>query len=200
MSKSFPILPLFLAGFLLLSSGVHAQTVVQDFTLKNVDGTNVSLSGYKLKKAVVVIFTGNHCVYSKKYESRVMNLAGKYESLGVQFLLINSNNPELSEDDNFDGMKLRAMEQGYTFPYLADEDQAVAKMMGAEKNPHAFVLAPIADGFSVVYSGLIDDNPLMEDAVNNHYLAAALDQVLNGSIGAQLPTPVQGCGIKGLEE
>lgn len=199
MYKLMKYLSVWMAAWLWLAGAVNAQTV-NDFTLPGVDGSTVSLSQYKTKAAVVVIFTGNHCVYSKKYEARILKLAADYSGKNVQFLLINSNSPELSEDDNMEGMKLRAMEQGYTFPYLQDEKQVVARQFGAVKNPDVYVLVPAAAGFNIVYHGMIDDNPLMEEAVSARYLQQSIDRVLSGNAAVAAATVAQGCGIKGLDE
>jgi peroxiredoxin len=179
---------------------LNAQTVIHDFSLRNVDGKYVSLNSFKDKKGVVVIFTGNHCVYSKKYEDRILKLAAEYAPKNIQFILINSNSPELSEDDSFEAMQFRASEKGYPFPYLQDANQAVAKMFGAMKNPECYLLVFSEEGFQVAYSGLIDDNPLMEEAVNEKFLANALEKVIAGSMTAFSETQVQGCGIKGVDE
>lgn len=183
-----------LALVALVSFG-FAQTI-DGFTLKDTKGASVRLSAYSSKTAVVVIFTSNHCVYSKKYEDRIIALNQTYSAKNVQFILINSNDPALSEEDNLANMQLRVTEKGYTFPYLQDADGAIAKKFGATKNPEAFVLIPSGGSWTTVYSGKIDDNPLMADQVSVSYLKQSLDKVLSGD---KSPSPKQdsnGCNIK----
>lgn len=174
---------------------LKGQTI-QDFSLKNVDGKMVSLSSYNGKAAVVVIFSSNHCVYSKKYEARIIALAKANQGKNVQFLLINSNDAKLSEEDNMGAMQARAEEKGYPFPYLKDESQSVAKAFGAKKTPQAFVLLPKGGSFSVAYSGVIDDNALMADRVQKKYLEQALSDVLSGGAAQTTSTDPVGCNIK----
>jgi Redoxin len=110
------LLLIFLA---LLSLGltVPAQSVSLDsVALMNVDSHTVRLSGFRDKKALVLVFTGNHCVYSKKYEDRLINLARECASKGAAFVLVNSNAPDLSQDDRFALMQARAREKGYPCP------------------------------------------------------------------------------------
>ncbi|MCB9234303.1 MAG: thioredoxin family protein [Bacteroidia bacterium] len=180
---------------LVLASSAFAQNIA-NFSLRNVDGSSVSLNSYKGKAAVVVIFTSNHCVYSKKYESRIIDLAKAQQANNVQFILINSNDGVLAEEDNFASMQARATEKAYPFPYLKDDDQTVAKAFGAEKTPETFVLVPSGDAFKVVYKGLIDDNALMSDRVQKKYLEQALSETLSGGAPQTANTDAVGCSIK----
>jgi peroxiredoxin len=199
---------LILAFALFLSTwGLQAQTdttsavtAVKDFTLPNVDGSQVSLSSLASQKAVVVIFTGNHCVYSKKYEDRILALAREYGPKQVSVLLVNSNDPVLSEDDRLEVMQMRAKEKTYPCPYLHDPDRKVAELFGATKNPETFVLTPNGDaGFTVAFHGKIDDSPLLPEKVEHRYLNDVLNDILAGKPGPFQSQAVIGCGIKGVE-
>ena len=190
----FPIILLLL--FLGFSNQSFGQ-VVNNFTLSDTDGKPFSLASLKEKAAVVVVFSGNHCVYSKKYEPRIKDLTATLASKNVAVVMINSNDPKLSEEETLEAMKVRAKENGYTFPYLQDANQAVARQFGATKNPEAFLLKPGNDGFKIVFSGSIDDNALMADRVEKKYLANAIEALLSG--GSPSPgVPAVGCNIKGL--
>jgi hypothetical protein len=148
----------------------------------------------------VVIFTGNHCVYAKKYEDRIIGLAKEFGPQEVSVLLVNSNDPVLSEDDRFEVMQTRAKEKSYPCPYLHDPDRKVADLFAATKNPETFVLIPDAEqGFKVVFHGKIDDNPLMPDKVEQHFLNDVLADILAGKPGPFATQSIIGCGIKGIE-
>ena len=187
---------------------VSAQGIV-DFTLKNHDGTDVTLSQYKDMQAVVVVFTGNHCVYSKKYEDRLVDLANAYKEKGVQFLLINSNDPVVNQEESLELNAQKATEKEFPFPYLSDADHAVADNFGATKQPEAFVLtvsegdAPLGGGkegaavkITKLYSGRIDDNPLMAEKVKAHFLKDAVEKVLGGDMEPSEGTDPNGCKIR----
>jgi len=196
--------PAFSIIFILISLFSAIQTfsqttkkAVQNFTLTNtVDNSSVSLANFSSKKGVVVIFTSNFCPYSKLYEDRIASLASEYSAKGIQFLLINPNNPQASQDDSIEEMAKKARANGYKFPYLADKDQTVANMFGASKTPEVFVLKPNGTNFNIIYSGAIDDNPQVSSDVKSFYLQVALDNLLSGKSPTSAHERPTGCMIK----
>lgn len=193
---------LFLTLLVLLCLGTSgfAQTAptliaLDSIVLLNVDSNAVKFTSFRDKKALVLVFTGNHCVYSKKYEDRLITLARDCAAKGTAFVLVNSNSPTLSQDDRFALMQARAREKAYPCPYLHDPQGHLAKMVGATKNPEAFIFQHKPEGWQLVYAGKIDDNPLMDTRVEQQFLRDALDAILAG----QAPPPSQaalGCNIK----
>jgi peroxiredoxin len=91
------------------------------FTLPGIDDKSHSLSDYKDKEAVAVIFSCNHCPYVKAWEDRMVDIQRDYGPKGVQLIVINSNDVSKVPDDSFPNMKARAQEKGFNFPYLFDE-------------------------------------------------------------------------------
>jgi peroxiredoxin len=182
---------LFLASALCGGQVLHAQQIT-DFTLKQTDGTMVSSQTYSAQKAWVVVFTGNHCVYSKKYEDRLTQYAKEFTGKGVGFMLINSNDPIQSEEESLVNMRNRAKEKNFPFVYLQDEKQNVAKMFGAQKNPEVFVLK----GMKILYKGALDNNPLMPEKVTRNYLHEAIEAALSGTTIKESSVPASGCNIK----
>lgn len=173
------------------ASALQAQQI-QDFSLRRTDGSMVSSTTYKSKAAWVVIFTGNHCVYAKKYEDRLIALGKEMASKGIGFLFINSNDPNQNEEESLANMKTRAKDKGFPFEYLQDDQQTVAKLFGAQKNPEAYVLK----GNQVLYKGAIDNNPLMPEKADRLYLRDAIEAVLAGKNPSQSNVPASGCNIK----
>lgn len=170
---------------------------IENFTLINTaDNSKVSLNNFINKKGVVVIFTSDFCPYSKLYEERIETMANDFSDKGIQFILINPNNPLISQDDSVEKMAKNAREKGYRFPYLADKDQKVANAFGATKTPEVYLLKPSGSNFRVLYSGAIDDNPQVATDVDRDYLKEAINNLLNGKPiqpNHQRPT---GCMIK----
>lgn len=119
-----------------------------------------------------------------------------YEGSDVAFLMINPNDPRESQDDSMEAMKQKAAGWGLNIPYLADKDQAVAKMFGASKTPEVFVLSNKSSRFSVVYSGALDDNPQVAQDVNQNYLKQAIDASLQGKAVNNAQKRPVGCMIK----
>lgn len=175
----------------------QAKSSVSNFTLVNtVDNQSVSLSDFSNKKGIVIIFTSDFCPYSKLYESRIDNLAQEFRNKNIQFILINPNNPLVSQEDSVEKMAKNAQEKGYRFPYLADKEQKVANAFGATKTPEVYLLQPSGPHFNIVYSGAIDDNPQVATDVSKHYLRDAIANLLEGKpITAKHQRPT-GCMIK----
>ena len=166
---------------------------VLPFDLAGVDGQNHSLADYSGKKAVVVMFSCNHCPYVRAWEDRMVQIQADYAGKGVQLIAINANDASKYPDDSFAKMKERAREKSFNFPYLQDESQKVARAYGAERTPEVFLF----DKTGVLrYHGVIDDNYDDPAAVKIHYLRSALDAVLSGAQVQTAETMPVGCTIK----
>ena len=148
-----------------------------EFDLKGIDGKNYSTNTYNNKKALVIIFSCNHCPYVQAYEERIISIQKDYEERGVTLLAINSNDATQYEEDSFQNMVKRAEEKGFNFAYLRDEDQEVARKFDASHTPEVFVFD---DKRKLVYHGKIDDNWKEPEKVNSKYLRSALDEMLAG--------------------
>lgn len=149
-----------------------------------------SLADYAGAKAVVLIFTCNHCPVAIANEDRIIELQKDYADKGVQVVAINVNNlPE----DMLEPMKARAAEKKFNFPYLYDSTQKSARAYGAAVTPHVFVLNGER---KIAYMGAIDDSAVEPDKVSKRYLREALDAVLDGKEPPRPETKAAGCGIK----
>lgn len=156
-------------------------------TVSNIVIGDFSLSQFQSKTAVVVVFTGSNCRFATQYVNRLNQLSRQFQQQNVGFVAINSNDPQLSPND--DGMKMKAVSV-YDFPYVKDEQQRAAKAFNATSMPEAFVLKPLGGQFEVFYKGAIDDNPLDERMVSNQSLKNAIESVLKGT----KPTDSKGMG------
>lgn len=178
------------------NEGYEIGDVVEDFLLKNVDDTMVSLKGFKEAKGAIVIFTCNQCPYSKMYESRIIALDKKYKELGYPVIAINPNNPSATLGEDFEAMQQRAEIKEFTFPYLYDKNQEVYPKFGATKTPHVFILKKQKDDFVLKYIGAIDDNSRSEADVKNKYVEDAVDTLLANKELLVTTTKAIGCSIK----
>ena len=98
--------------------------------------------------------------------------------------------------DSYEGMQKRAKEKGFTYPYLFDETQEMAKAYGANKTPHVFLLKKKGDAWEVAYIGAIDDNVRDASAVTKLYLEDAINAVKAGKKPKPNLTKAIGCTIK----
>lgn len=176
--------------------GYQVGDIATDFSLKNVNSKNVSLSDFKEAKGFIVVFTCNHCPYAVAYEDRIIALDKKYKKLGYPVIAINPNNPAVQSADSFDLMKVRAKEKGFTFPYLFDDGQKVYPQYGATKTPHVYILQKTKAGNQVKYIGAIDDNYSDEAAVKTKYVENAVDALLKNADVPVKTTKAIGCSIK----
>lgn len=193
---------LFLASLLSFLPLLFVQAQVKPgdpappFSLKNVDGTIVSLSDYSNQKGVILVFTSNLCPFSKAYEQRIIQLHRKFVIVGFPVVAINSNSLEISPDDSFSHMKQLSDEKNYPFPYLKDENQEVCKAYGATRNPQVYLLEKSSSGFKIAYIGAIDNNSLDSSAVSDPYVEDAIVALLTRSRPQPAITKPIGCIIK----
>lgn len=179
-----------------VADGYKIGDIAEDFSLKNIDGTMVSLSDYKDAKGFIVTFTCNTCPYAVMYEDRIIELDKKYASKGYPVIAIMPNNIAVKPGDNLDAMKKRANDKGFTFPYLIDAKQEVYPKYGATKTPHVFVLEKTKKGLVVEYIGAIDDNYRDASQVTTKYVENAVDALIKNEEVPQKETRAIGCSIK----
>ncbi len=178
------------------TTGYEVGSIVPDFKLKNTDGATFALSNYKDKKGVIVVFTCNHCPFAKAYEDRIIDLDKKFAASGFPVVAINPSDASSYDDDSFEKMVVHAKEKNYTFPYLSDETQAVAKAFGATRTPHLFILKNEGGKFMVQYIGTIDDNAQDPASVTKRYVEDAIGNLLAGKPVVTTQTKAVGCSIK----
>jgi peroxiredoxin len=170
--------------------------IVADFKLKNVDGKEISLSGFKDAKGVIIVFDCNTCPYSKAYNERIIALSKNYTPKAFPLIAINANDPVKSPGDTYEAMVAYAKKNHYEFPYLVDETQQVAKTFGATNTPHVFVLSRVGKDFKVVYIGAIDNNVRDASAADKKYVEEVVDALLIGKESPLTKTKAIGCTIK----
>ena len=157
----------------------------------------VSMADYNNAEGFIVIFTCNTCPYAKAYESRIIDLDKKFASQGFPVIAINPNDVKQQPGDTMDEMKKRASNKGYTFPYLRDDSQQVAKAFGATKTPHVYVLNKEASGkYKVEFIGAIDDSPNDPTDVSETYVEDAIKAIKAGDKPAVTEKRAIGCTIK----
>lgn len=174
-----------------------------DFSLTETDGSTVSLKHFAGSKALAVMFICNHCPYVIHIAPALAALAKKYQEQGVAFVAINSNDTEAYPADGFELMAQEKAKQGYTFPYLWDKTQSVAKAYGAACTPDIYVFD---SENALAYRGQFDDTRPHRISSGNYDstqtpasgedLAKALDTILAGNKVPEAQIPSMGCNIK----
>jgi peroxiredoxin len=170
------------------------RTVAPSFELRDPHGALTSLEWVAADaRAVLVAFICNHCPYVKHIRTAFAARAREWEAKGVAVVGINSNDADAYPDDSPEAMGREIAEQGYTFPYLIDDTQAIAKAYGAACTPDLFLF----DGDrSLVYHGQFDATRPGSGTATGDDLAAAVDAVLAGELVPADQRPSVGCSIK----
>ena len=169
-------------------------TAAPDFNLPDTNGEIVSLEDFKGAPALVVLFICNHCPYVKHIRSGLAQFARDYAPHRVAIVAISSNDVVTHPDDSPAKMREEVHAAGYTFPYLYDETQEVAKAYRAACTPDIYLFDK---NFKLVYRGQFDDSrPNSGVPVTGKDLRAALDAVLAGKTTSEFQAPSIGCNIK----
>ena len=164
-----------------------------DFSLPDVDGKVLSLKDFRSKNVLVMVFMCNHCPYVQGSIERLKAIESDYGVKGVGLAGINSNDEINYPDDGFKKMIEMSKAKKLNFPYLRDEEQAVANAYGAQCTPECFVF----DGErKLMYHGRIDDNYKDEKAVKVTDLRNAIEALIHNRKVAFELTPAIGCSIK----
>ena len=179
-----------------VDSGYDIGDIATDFNLENIDGKFVSLSDFIDAEGFIIVFTCNTCPYAVLYEDRIEALNKKYASQGYPLIAIMPNNVQTKPGDSMKSMKQRAIDKGFTFPYLIDAGQKIYPQYGATKTPHVYILESTTRGPVVRYIGGIDDNYKDATLVKTNYVEDAIEALKKGNIIKQTTTRAIGCSIK----
>ncbi len=165
-----------------------------DFTLKNIDNAMISLADITGEHGTVIFFICNHCPYVKGIIDRLVDTAKILQGEGIGVAAIMPNDTEKYPADSFEKMQSFAQENGFTFPYLIDETQEVARAYDAICTPDIF-------GFNAAgqlqYRGRLDSaGPNPADAATKPELLNAMMRIKDIGAGPHEQLPSMGCSIK----
>ncbi len=168
-----------------------------DFTLPDVDGKLWRLEECSGDNGLLIMFICNHCPYVKAILERLIRDTNELKTLGINSVAIMSNDPRQYEEDSPENMKKIAQEQGFSFPYLLDSSQEVAKQYGAVCTPDFF---GYNSELKLQYRGRLDASR-KETAANivKRDLFEAMKGVAETGKGPEEQIPSMGCSIKWIE-
>ncbi len=177
------------------STMLEMDTIAPDFSLIDVaTGKTVRRDEFRGLKALLVMFICTHCPYVKHVEKGLAALGRDYAGMPIGIVAISSNDVNTHPADSPAGLKRQAETQGFLFPYLYDETQAVARAYQAACTPDFFLFD--AD-FRLVYRGQFDrSRPGNGIPVTGEDLRAAMDAALAGKPPIEDQRPSIGCNIK----
>ena len=165
-----------------------------DFDLPGVDGQRYNLASVQGENGLLIMFICNHCPYVKAIRDRIVRDVNELREAGIGAIAIMSNDPADYPEDSFDNMAKVANEFGFTFPYVWDETQEIAKEYGAVCTPDFF---GFNRHFELQYRGRLDASrkeaapaDVRRDLYEGMLLVARIGQ------GPQEQIPSIGCSIK----
>ena len=169
-------------------------TEAEDFSLTNIDGRTLSFADVAGERGTVLMFICNHCPFVKHVANELAAIGYEYMPKGVGMVAINSNDVAAHPADSPEQMIHESEQRGYSFPYLFDETQEVAKAYGAACTPDFYLF----DGnHKLVYRGQLDGSrPDSGVPVTGEDLRKAIDAVLESRPLPQPQHPSIGCNIK----
>ncbi len=175
------------------STMLELGTSAPDFSLPDVNGAQVSLNDFA-NKPLLVVFSCNHCPFVLHVLEPLVSVAKSYQSRGVEVVMINANDVDNYPDDSPDKMRQLSQQYAFSFPYLFDETQAVAKAYEAACTPDLFLFD---QSHRLFYRGQFDDaRPGNAEPVDGHDLRNAIDTLLAGEPAPTEQKPSLGCNIK----
>lgn len=166
-----------------------------DFSLHDVSsGRLLSLEEVKGSKGTLIMFICNHCPFVIHVNGELVKLGNEFPAKGIALVAINSNDVENYPDDSPEKMVKVARSLGYSFPYLYDETQQVARAYDAACTPDFFLYDA---NMTLVYRGQLDaSRPGNDVPVTGKDLRTAMNQLLEGKPISEDQRPSLGCNIK----
>jgi peroxiredoxin len=165
----------------------------RDFALTGVDGKTYSLTDVRGDKGTLVAFICNHCPYVKANIDRIVAEANALRAMGIGTIAIMPNDTATYREDSFDNMKAFARTHGFTFPYVIDQTQEVARAYDAQCTPDFFGFNA---GDELQYRGRLDAARMSSLPGARRDLYEAMKQVAETGKGPEEQTPSMGCSIK----
>ena len=176
------------------STMLDLGTEAPGFTLADPEGNSFDLSKQQIDRGLLVIFMCNHCPYVIHIREQLVQRIREYQGQGITVVAINSNDYITHPDDSPERMAQDAKKFGYTFPYLVDEDQQVARAYQAACTPDLYLFD---QDRKLVYRGQFDSaRPGNTTPVSGDDLTAAVTQMLEGKEIQVVQQPSMGCNIK----
>lgn len=180
----------------LFTGAVQAQELapgttmpLSNHSLMGVDGSQNTLASLTGSSGTVFIFWSNQCPWVDKYKDRIVDLHQSYSSQGINFVLVNANDPEAFPQEAPDVGRRQKM----PMPYVSDPGSQLAKALGASRTPHVFAFDASQ---TLAFVGAIDDSPGDPSNVEEAYLDDALKAIAGGGAVSRSQTKAFGCRIK----
>ena len=132
--------------------------IITPFSAPMARGEYFTFDQFPDAKAIVIVFTCNHCPFAELYIQRMNDFYREYAPKGIPLIAINPMDSILYEDETLEEMKKKVIRDIIVYPYLQDHTQSIARTFNAAFTPQVFVIQRKANEWKIVYQGIIDDN------------------------------------------
>jgi hypothetical protein len=161
--------------------------------MKDISGKEYSFADVKKKNGLLVVFSCNTCPWVVKNQQVAAEGYGYALGKEVGVIVLNSNETSRGGDDSQARMKEYAAAQGYKYPYVMDDNSAMADAFGARVTPECYLFDK---DMKLVYHGAITDNPKTPSESTRDHLKVAIDEMVGGKDVSMKTSKAMGCGIK----
>ena len=172
---------------------VDTGWLAKDFKLMGTDNKYYQLSDVRGDKGLVVMFICNHCPFVKAISDKLLRDMRELQGRGIGVVAIMSNDADAYPEDSFENMRKFKEHHGFTFPYLIDETQEVAKAYGAVCTPDFF---GFDKNLKLQYRGRLDDSGMQHKEDGERELFDAMCEVATKGVVEKKQYPSIGCSIK----
>jgi len=164
-----------------------------EISMRNVNGKPTTLKAAAKQNGLLVMFSCNTCPFVIKNEPITRKTIEYATAHNIGMVIINSNEAQRGNDDSYDAMTKFAIAQGYTVPYLVDENSKIADLFGANHTPEIFLFDKNG---KLVYKGAMNDNPSDPGGYKRMFINDAIDAMIAGKEINPKTTKSVGCSIK----
>ena len=176
------------------STMLELGTIIPDFDLLSTENQRLSREDVVGSKGLLVCFICNHCPFVIHVAPELARIGKDFPQMGIGVVAINSNDTENYPEDSFDRMVDEKQNRGYSFPYLFDESQSVARSFDAACTPDFFLFD---SSKRLYYRGRLDESRPGNDIISDGKdLRSAADSMLAGTNPPEKQSPSMGCNIK----
>jgi len=161
--------------------------------MKDVSGKEFSFNDVKKTNGLLVVFSCNTCPWVIKNQQVATDGYSYALAKDIGVIVLNSNETQRSGDDSQELMKEYAKEQQYKWPYVMDDNSAMANAFGAKVTPECYLFDK---DMKLVYHGAITDNPKTPSESTRDHLKVAIDELVTGKTVSMTKSKAMGCSVK----
>lgn len=167
---------------------------IPPFAAPMAQGGQFTFDTFPDAKAIVFVFTCNHCPFAELYIQRMNDFYREYAPQGIPLIAINPMDSIIYEDETLAEMRKKVLRDSLVYPYLQDHSQSIARIFNAAFTPQVFVIQKKTNDWKIVYQGIIDDNGKYPEKAK-HYLKETADAILSDTSIPQEVITSFGCKI-----